>query len=201
MKHCTVNTELKWKKDIKRSYGFFRYSHTEDACADGSTQTHGEHSIFVVSNQQRGDHILAKDLRAVKDYRRIASETLKEWWSPQTLESARIFERKHLRRHWQQRAKVILSPTTLNPQRLLMVRTKRQSSHAMKGQRCPPQGSQKTFSKTKLCGRVNKHHYQISTSFMKQNCIIVLSHTQFIKNISNFCTHCYQLRQRQHMIK
>lgn len=141
-----------WNWNERQSEKDFQI-HTGDACVDGNTQTHGEHNIFVVSNQQREDHILAADFMVVKDYRRIASETLKEWWSPQTLESATIFERKHWRKRWQQRAKVILSPTTLNPQRLLTVRTKRQNSHAMKGQCCPSQSSRKTFSITELCGQ------------------------------------------------
>lgn len=171
----TVQLVWNWNERVKRSYWLWRYLPTVDACVDENTHTHTEntHNIFVVSNQQREDHILAKDFRVVKHYRRIASETFKEWRSPQTLESAAIFERKHWRRHWQQRAKVILSPTTLNPQMLLMVRTKRQNSHAMKGQCCPSQSSPKTFSTTKLHGQENKHRYQISTSFVKQSCALI----------------------------
>lgn len=175
------------RETVKRSSLAFK-THTADVRVDEYTQTHGEHNVFVFSNHHREDHTLSEDVRVVKDYRRIASETFKEWWSPQTLESATMFERKHLRQHWQQRAKVILSPTTLNPQKLLMVRTKRQNSLAMKGQCCPSPSSQKAFSTTTLCG-----HSRIN--------MIELWYTHFIINNHSFCKHYHRLSQIQHIIE
>lgn len=83
-----------------------------------------------------------------------------------------------------------------------MVRTKRQNSHATK--RAALSFSKFTeklfFSITKLCGQQNKHHYQISTSFAKQNWIIVLWYTQFIQNNRNLCTQHHWLSQTHNKI-
>lgn len=83
MQHCTermVRAQTEMKERMKRGYCLLIYLHTADAHVDENTQ-HWKHNIFVVSDQQREDHILAPDFRVVKDYRRIASETFKEWWS------------------------------------------------------------------------------------------------------------------------
>ena len=64
MQHCTERTvreRTEMKERLKRSNCLLIHLHTGDAHVYENTQ-HGIHNIFVVSNQQREDHILAQGL-------------------------------------------------------------------------------------------------------------------------------------------